>query len=203
MRAFARLLIEHPKAIFVWSMGLTQHAHGVDTVRALMNVALARGLAGREYCGVMPIRGHSGVQGGAEVGCAPSFDSDTLDRWERVWGFPVPRQRGYTATEMIDANERQTVLVSVANERQSMPFNCEAGEDRDRDIFDVCRRVESSLDDPGELLAGPVRRPVTAKNGYPERDREDRDNQDAEHDLPCTRHVCVLMRFELVPVRCE
>jgi anaerobic selenocysteine-containing dehydrogenase len=104
MRAFARLLITHPKAILVWSMGLTQHAHGVDTVRALMNVALARGLAGREHCGVMPIRGHSGVQGGAEVGCAPSFDGDTLDRWERVWGFPVPRARGYTATEMIEAS---------------------------------------------------------------------------------------------------
>ena len=103
MRAFARLLVDKPNTIFVWSMGLTQHAHGVDTVRALMNVALARGLAGREHRGVMPIRGHSGVQGGAEVGCAPSAEAATLDRWERVWGFDVPRDRGYTATEMVDA----------------------------------------------------------------------------------------------------
>lgn len=103
MRAFARLLVDKPNAIFVWSMGLTQHAHGVDTVRALMNVALARGLACRQHRGVMPIRGHSGVQGGAEVGCVPSADAATLDRWARVWGFDVPRGRGYTATEMIDA----------------------------------------------------------------------------------------------------
>ena len=103
MRAFAQLLVDKPNTIFVWSMGLTQHAHGVDTVRALMNVALARGLAGRPHRGVMPIRGHSGVQGGAEVGCTPWVDEPTLDRWERVWGFDVPRDRGYTATEMIDA----------------------------------------------------------------------------------------------------
>ena len=44
---FARLLVSRPNAIFVWSMGLTQHEHGVDTVKALMNLGLARGLAGR------------------------------------------------------------------------------------------------------------------------------------------------------------
>jgi molybdopterin-dependent oxidoreductase alpha subunit len=103
MRAFARLLIDRPNAIFVWSMGLTQHAHGVDTVRALLNVALARGLFGRERRGVMPIRGHSGVQGGAEVGCVPSVDAATRDHWQRLWGFEVPRDPGYTAVEMIDA----------------------------------------------------------------------------------------------------
>ena len=36
IEAFARLLIDRPKAVFVWSMGLTQHAHGVDTVKALV-----------------------------------------------------------------------------------------------------------------------------------------------------------------------
>jgi molybdopterin-dependent oxidoreductase alpha subunit len=106
MRAFARLLTDRPNAIFVWSMGLTQHAHGVDTVRALMNVALARGLFGREHRGVMPIRGHSGVQGGAEVGCSPVVDRSALDRWEALWEFPVPRESGYSAVEMVEAAER-------------------------------------------------------------------------------------------------
>lgn len=106
MRAFARLLVDNPNTVFVWSMGLTQHAHGVDTVKALMNVALARGLAGREHRGVMPIRGHSGVQGGAEVGCVPGAEPAAFDRWERVWGFPVPRGRGFTASEQVDAAAR-------------------------------------------------------------------------------------------------
>ena len=102
MRAFARLLMDRPNAIFVWSMGLTQHAHGVETIAALINVGLARGLVGRQRRGLVPIRGHSGVQGGAEVGCVPSVDADTAARWSDAWGFPVQPQRGWTATEMIE-----------------------------------------------------------------------------------------------------
>ena len=100
--AFARLLMDRPRAIFVWSMGLTQHVHGVDTVKALVNVGLARGLPGRPGSGLVPIRGHSGVQGGAEVGCIPNVDDATLSRWSDSWGFPVPRSRGWSAAEMID-----------------------------------------------------------------------------------------------------
>ena len=55
-------------AVFVWSMGITQHACGSDNVRSILNVALARGNVGRDGAGLMPIRGHSGVQGGAEMG---------------------------------------------------------------------------------------------------------------------------------------
>ncbi len=102
MRAFARLLMDRPRAVFVWSMGLTQHAHGVDTIKALMNVGLARGLPGRPGCGLVPIRGHSGVQGGAEVGCVPKVDHATTDRWRDLWGFPVPDAPGWSASEMVD-----------------------------------------------------------------------------------------------------
>jgi molybdopterin-dependent oxidoreductase alpha subunit len=124
MRAFAQLLADKPKAIFVWSMGLTQHAHGVDTVRALLNVALARGLPGREHSGVVPIRGHSGVQGGAEVGCTPAVDLVALERWEGVWGFPVPRSRGYSATEMLTAAAEgaiDTFWIVGGNFKETLP----------------------------------------------------------------------------------
>jgi molybdopterin-dependent oxidoreductase alpha subunit len=102
MEAFARLLVSRPNTIFVWSMGLTQHEHGVDTIKALVNVGLARGLPGRANRGLVPIRGHSGVQGGAEVGCVPTVDASTAARWQEVWGFPVPASRGWTAVEMIE-----------------------------------------------------------------------------------------------------
>jgi molybdopterin-dependent oxidoreductase alpha subunit len=98
---FADLLIARPNAVFVWSMGLTQHAHGVDTVKALVNVGLARGLPGRPHRGLVPIRGHSGVQGGAEVGCVPRLDAESRGRMERAWRFPVPVAHGWTAGEMI------------------------------------------------------------------------------------------------------
>ncbi|HWF83480.1 MAG TPA: molybdopterin-dependent oxidoreductase, partial [Vicinamibacterales bacterium] len=101
MEAFARLLVGRPNAVFVWSMGLTQHVHGVDTIKALVNVGLARGLPGRPNRGLVPIRGHSGVQGGAEVGCVPNVDGATAARWSGVWEFPVPRTAGWTTAEMI------------------------------------------------------------------------------------------------------
>ncbi len=103
MRAFARMLIEKPKANFVWSMGLTQHANGVETLRALVNLGLARGLPGRPDCGLMPIRGHSGVQGGAEVGCVPNVEKATLERWKQVWGFSPPRFPGMATVEQVEA----------------------------------------------------------------------------------------------------
>ena len=101
MAAFAQLLAARPNAVLVWSMGLTQHAHGVETIKALVNVGLARGLPGRPNRGLVPIRGHSGVQGGAEVGCVPKVDAATAERWSNVWGFDVPEAKGWTAAEMI------------------------------------------------------------------------------------------------------
>jgi len=103
MRRFAELLRGARNGILVWSMGLTQHAHGVDTIQALVNVGLARGWVGREKTGLMPIRGHSGVQGGAEVGCTPALDPDQRRRFEEAWGFVLPELPGLTAAEMVDA----------------------------------------------------------------------------------------------------
>jgi molybdopterin-dependent oxidoreductase alpha subunit len=99
---FARLLMAKPNAIFVWSMGLTQHARGADTIGTLINVALARGLPGHPNRGLVPIRGHSGVQGGAEVGCIPAVDAATAARWTSVWDFAVKPERGWTAPEMVE-----------------------------------------------------------------------------------------------------
>lgn len=98
---FADLLVARPNAVLVWSMGLTQHAHGVDTVKALVNVGLARGLPGRPHRGLVPIRGHSGVQGGAEVGCVPRLDVEARECMQRAWNFPVPAVQGWTAGEMV------------------------------------------------------------------------------------------------------
>ena len=110
MMRFAKMLADHPNVIFVWSMGVTQHAHGTDTVKAIVNLALARGAIGREHAGLMPIRGHSGVQGGAEVGCVPNMfpggrpvNAETADELSKEWGFWVPSGRGLSAAEQIEA----------------------------------------------------------------------------------------------------
>jgi molybdopterin-dependent oxidoreductase alpha subunit len=110
MLRFARLLGGARTAVFVWSMGITQHRDGVANVRAIVDLALSRGYLGRPKSGLMPIRGHSGVQGGAEVGAVPNqfpggiaVDETGAAKMSRLWGFNVPAQRGLNAVEMIDA----------------------------------------------------------------------------------------------------
>jgi molybdopterin-dependent oxidoreductase alpha subunit len=68
MAELARMLGRAGTAVLVWSMGVTQHEFGEDNVRGIINLGLTKGFVGRERCGLMPIRGHSGVQGGAEMG---------------------------------------------------------------------------------------------------------------------------------------
>lgn len=110
MRAFAEMVGRAERAVFVWGMGITQHACGEDNVHAIINLALLKGFVGRPGCGLMPIRGHSGVQGGAEMGAyATAFPgglpitSENARRFSELWGFPVPEKPGLTAPEMLDA----------------------------------------------------------------------------------------------------
>jgi len=111
MRRFAEMLRDAKNAVFVWSMGLTQHAHGTLTIEALVNVGLARHYVGREKNGLMPIRGHSGVQGGAEVGCVPAVGDAAARRFSEVWGFPVPDFPGLSAAEQVEAARRGEIDV--------------------------------------------------------------------------------------------
>jgi molybdopterin-dependent oxidoreductase alpha subunit len=110
MYAFAKMVGEANKAVFVWSMGITQHECGEDNVRAIINLALTKGFVGREGCGLMPIRGHSGVQGGAEMGCYATvfpggkpITPENAAQLSKLWGFEVPTSKGLIAPEMIHA----------------------------------------------------------------------------------------------------
>ncbi|HJR46038.1 MAG TPA: FdhF/YdeP family oxidoreductase [Actinomycetota bacterium] len=122
MLAFARMVGEAKTAVIVWSMGVTQHEFGEDNVRAIINLGLSKGFVGRPKCGLMPIRGHSGVQGGAEMGAytgvlpgAVILDDDSAAAFSERWGFPVAPEPGLTAPQMIDAAGRGEldVLFSV------------------------------------------------------------------------------------------
>ncbi|HEV2992981.1 MAG TPA: FdhF/YdeP family oxidoreductase [Acidimicrobiia bacterium] len=113
MAAFARRYGAARSAVLVWSMGITQHEQGVDNVAAIVNLALARGNVGRRGAGLMPIRGHSGVQGGAEMGAyatalpggGPVTAAGAAALSEQ-YGFPVPATPGLTAEAMLEAAER-------------------------------------------------------------------------------------------------
>ncbi|MFL6531558.1 MAG: molybdopterin-dependent oxidoreductase, partial [Chthoniobacterales bacterium] len=113
VQQFAELIRDAENAVLVWSMGITQHPFGTDAVQMIINLALARGYIGRDKNGVMPIRGHSSVQGGAEMGAYatafPGYQPVTAENAAALsqrYGFPVPDWVGRTETEMIESAER-------------------------------------------------------------------------------------------------
>ncbi|MEH2435640.1 MAG: FdhF/YdeP family oxidoreductase [Nostoc sp.] len=121
MYAFAKMVKEANKAVFVWSMGITQHECGEDNVRSIINLALTKGFVGREGCGLMPIRGHSGVQGGAEMGCYATvfpggkpITPENAAQLSQHWGFEVPASKGLIAPEMINAAHQGEIEVLVS-----------------------------------------------------------------------------------------
>ncbi|MCH7701067.1 MAG: FdhF/YdeP family oxidoreductase [Planctomycetes bacterium] len=118
-------------AVFCYSMGLTQHEFGVQNVKAVVNLALARGMIGRSKCGIMPIRGHSGVQGGGECGVDPDkycggfeVNAENAAHFAKLWGGPVPDQPGMRTAQMIEAMDqgRLDILYNIGgNLLETMP----------------------------------------------------------------------------------
>ncbi len=165
MEEFARMLGEARTAVFVWSMGITQHEFGEDNVRAIINLALTKGFVGRDKCGVMPIRGHSGVQGGAEMGAYSTvlpgglpLTPENAARFSELWGFEVSHSRGMTAPEMIDAAHQGRLDVLIASggnflEVLPEPDYCEATLERMplRVHIDIVLSSQM-LVDPGEVV---------------------------------------------------
>jgi molybdopterin-dependent oxidoreductase alpha subunit len=110
MEEFAAMMHAAKTGVFIWSMGITQHPHGADGVQMILNLALTRGWVGRDQCGVMPIRGHSSVQGGAEMGAystafpaVKAVNAENAAALSAQYGFEVPSWPGLTAVEMVDA----------------------------------------------------------------------------------------------------
>jgi molybdopterin-dependent oxidoreductase alpha subunit len=131
MLRFARMLAGARNAVFIWSMGITQHRDGVANVRAVIDLALSRGYLGKPKSGLMAIRGHSGVQGGAEVGAAPNqfpggiaIDREGAARISELWGFAPSPERGLNAVEMIDAAHEGRIdwfYISGGNFLETLP----------------------------------------------------------------------------------
>jgi molybdopterin-dependent oxidoreductase alpha subunit len=80
--------------VFSWTMGITHHAHGVQNVQAIGNLALLRGMVGKPGAGLMPIRGHSNVQGIGSVGVTPKLKDILFERLQEHFGVELPTTPG-------------------------------------------------------------------------------------------------------------
>jgi len=165
MLRFAEACGKARTGVFIWSMGLTQHRFGVGNVKSLVNVALARGFLGREHCGLVPVRGHSGVQGAAEVGSVPgsfpggkAVNRENANQFSELWGFSVPSEPGMTSTEMVDAacrGDLDVFYIQGGNFLETLPDPAHAGQGLTRVPCRVHQDIflnSSMFAEPGEVV---------------------------------------------------
>lgn len=81
-------------AVFAWGMGITHHTNGVDNVESIAALAMLRGMLGRPGAGLLPLRGHSNVQGVGTIGVKPVLAEDVIERIEAHYDIQLPKRRG-------------------------------------------------------------------------------------------------------------
>ncbi|MEV5013490.1 FdhF/YdeP family oxidoreductase [Streptomyces sp. NPDC053780] len=109
-------VLNSEKVIVCWAMGLTQHKHGVPTIREVVNFLMLRGNIGRPGAGVCPVRGHSNVQGDRTMGIWERMPQSFLDALEREFGFTPPAEHGLDSVDSIRAmrDGHAKVFIGVA-----------------------------------------------------------------------------------------
>ena len=102
--------------IVCWAMGLTQHKHGVPTIREVVNFLMLRGNIGKPGAGVCPVRGHSNVQGDRTMGIWEKMPDPFLDALGAEFRFDPPRRHGYDSVDGVRAmrDGKAKVFVGVA-----------------------------------------------------------------------------------------
>jgi molybdopterin-dependent oxidoreductase alpha subunit len=109
----AESIVRAGNGLLLWAMGLTHHEHGVDNILALGNIAIARGWIGRRGCGLMPIRGHSNVQGIGSVGFTPGLKQAFADKMRETYGLPPASSAGLDTYASMEAASRGRIRVAV------------------------------------------------------------------------------------------
>ena len=94
--------IEAQNVVFGWCMGITHHAHGTASVQSIVNLALLRGMVGKKHAGLLPVRGHSNVQGMGSMAVTPTLKKAVFDRMTDE-GVSVPTTKGYDTLACIHA----------------------------------------------------------------------------------------------------
>ncbi|MFE5138611.1 FdhF/YdeP family oxidoreductase [Streptomyces fagopyri] len=101
------------RTLISWCLGVSQHEHGVDTIREIVNVLLLRGNLGREGAGPSPVRGHSNVQGNRTCGIDHRPTEAFLRRLDDVCGIDAPRPHGLDTVATVAGMHEGKVKVFV------------------------------------------------------------------------------------------
>ena len=105
----ATIISQAEKTVFAWAMGITHQANGTDNVCGIANTALMTGNVGKMGAGVMPIRGHSNVQGFGSMGVKNDIKPKLREALEKVVGRSLKKEAGYHSRALIEAADAGNV----------------------------------------------------------------------------------------------
>lgn len=94
IEAVANVYAASKRSVFAWGMGMTHHGHGVANVEAIANLAMLRGMVGKPGAGLLPLRGHSTIQGVGTVGVKPVLAEEVFEKLENSLNVTLPRNKG-------------------------------------------------------------------------------------------------------------
>ncbi len=160
----AALYARAENAVFAWGMGMTHHLNGVDNVEYIANLALLRGQVGGIGKGLLPLRGHSNVQGIGTIGVKPVLADDVMAKMEETFGVSLPKAAGFDTMASMQAAHRGEIdcaLMMGGNLYESNPNSAWAEEALDRIGFKLyltttLNRGHAHGIDSGEALILPV-----------------------------------------------
>ena len=160
----AGLYARAKNAVFAWGMGMTHQLHGSENVEYIANLALLRGQIGRIGAGLLPLRGHSNVQGIGTIGVKPVLAADVLARMEAAFGVKLPKGKGFDTMAGLEAAHRGEIdaaLIMGGNLFEASPNTAWSEEALDRIGFKLyltttLNRGHLNGIDAGEALVLPV-----------------------------------------------
>jgi formate dehydrogenase major subunit/formate dehydrogenase alpha subunit len=108
-RETAREYAREKHAAIFYTLGITEHACGVDNIWSLSNLVLMTGHLGYESTGLNALRGQNNVQGLNDSGANPSYlpgyqpieDPEVRRKFSEAWGVEVPPTPGYRLDQIV------------------------------------------------------------------------------------------------------
>ena len=106
----ARIYATSECSTILYTLGITEHSHGVDNVKSVANLAMLTGHIGKRSSGVNPLRGQNNVQGHCDMGALPNVypgyqvvtDQNVRQKFETAWNAHLSDKVGITIPEMMD-----------------------------------------------------------------------------------------------------
>ncbi len=102
-REVAEVYSRSQRTVFAWAMGITHHEHGVENVQAIGALAMMRGMLGKPGAGLLPLRGHSNVQGIGSIGATPQLRQAIFDSVQETFNVTLPTTPGLDTLACVEA----------------------------------------------------------------------------------------------------